>query len=60
MNSVDVVISVGPLLGALVFCLSWLIQVLTRIENRVTKLEVLVDERMPAKHREEEIHATTS
>jgi hypothetical protein len=47
MTPLAAVIALGPMLGALVVCLTWLIQTLTRIENRVTRLEVLVEHRIP-------------
>jgi hypothetical protein len=43
ISPVTLLISLAPLIGALLFLLSWLIQILTRIENRVTRLEVMVE-----------------
>jgi hypothetical protein len=43
MSPVTLLVSLAPLIGALLFLLSWLIQILTRIENRVTRLEVMVE-----------------
>ena len=59
MKELDLVIGMAPLVGALLFAISWLIQILTRIESRVTKLEVLVSERLPTAHHEGEFHAST-
>lgn len=57
MNPVDIMLGFGPLFGALLFCLAWLIQILTRIENRVTKLEVLIEGQIPPEKRDEFFHA---
>ena len=43
MTPLGAVLALGPMLGALVGAVMWLIATLTRIENRVTKLEVMMD-----------------
>ena len=43
MTPLGAVLALGPMLGALAFCVAWLIQTLTRIENRVTRLEVMME-----------------
>lgn len=38
----EIVLGFVPLFGALLFALTWLIQLLTRIENRITRIEVFL------------------
>lgn len=39
----EIILGFTPLFGALLFALTWLIQILTRLENRITRIETMMD-----------------
>lgn len=54
----EIVLGFVPLFGALLFALTWLIQILTRLENRITRIETMMSIRTHKDPEAEGAHAT--